>query len=211
MDLIKGFSSEGFLAIFISWISSNYIEIIATVTGLIYLYYSIKGDKRLWVYGLITSSLYVYVCFSAGIYADMGINIYYVVVSIYGWIHWTLYGQDNRNEIPITRLKFSEFVLIGLITIVLYAAIAFILIKFTDSTIPYWDAFTTAASITATWMLARKILEHWLIWILVDAISIGLYIYKDLYPTTLLFLVYTVMAVIGFIQWKKQWLAQKIK
>ena len=197
------------MATFLNWIQTSYLEIVATITGLIYLFYSIKGDKRLWGYGLITSALYVYVCFNAGIYADMGINFYYVLVSIYGWIHWTFYKKESKKEIPVTRLTvIHSFILIG-ITGVLYILIAFILIKYTDSNIPYWDAFTTSASITATWMLARKILEHWIIWIVVDAISIGLYTYKELYPTTILFAVYTVMAILGFIEWRKQWLYQK--
>ena len=83
------------------------------------------------------------------------------------------------------------------------AVIAYILVNFTDSDIPYWDAFTTAFSITATWMLARKIIEHWLIWIVVDLVSAGLYIYKGLYPTTVLFLVFTILAIMAYVEWKK--------
>lgn len=210
MDFLTEFFSQGWLSIVFAWIAKSYIEIIATITGLIYLYYSIKGDKRLWVYGLITSLLYVYVCYVAGIYADMGINLYYVVVSIYGWIHWTFYRSEQKKEIPVTRTKPLHFLAIILITAVFYVLIAFILINYTDSSIPYWDAFTTSASITATWMLARKMLEHWIIWVIVDAVSIGLYLYKELYPTTLLFVVYTILAITGFIQWRKQWSIQKI-
>lgn len=193
------------------WLVGNYIEIIATITGLIYLFYSIKGDKRLWVYGLATSAIYVYVCFNAGIYADMGINLYYVAVSIYGWIHWSMYGGNNGNNIPVTRTKPREYMYILFFTALFYLIIVFILINYTDSNIPYWDAFTTSASITATWMLARKMIEHWIIWVIVDAISIGLYIYKGLYPTSFLFLVYTILAIIGYIQWQKQLLTQQIK
>lgn len=211
MEMFTEFVTSQWLYVALTWIAKRYIEIIATITGLIYLYYSIKGNKKLWVYGFITSFLYVYVCYTAGIYADMAINIYYVAVSIYGWIHWTFYRNRNSKKIPVTKTKLKEFVIITLITIVLFIGIGYILKNYTDSNIPYWDAFTTSASITATWMLARKILEHWLIWILVDAISIGLYIFKGLYPTALLFLVYTTMAVVGYIEWKKQWLAQKEK
>jgi nicotinamide mononucleotide transporter len=190
---------------FLQWVRVSYIELIATVTGLIYLFYSIKGDRRLWVYGLITSALYVYICFIAGIYADMGINFYYVGVSIYGWVHWTLYREEKKKIIPVTQTTLKQWFLVLGATLVFYIIIVNILIHFTDSTIPYWDAFTTSASITATWMLARKMLEHWIIWIVIDAISIGLYIYKGLYPSSILFLVYTIMAAVGFIQWKKQW------
>ncbi len=90
-----------------------------------------------------------------------------------------------------------------MITTFSFFGIGVILDKFTDSPIPYWDAFTTAVSFTATWMLARKILEHWILWILVDAVSMGLYLYRGLYPTLVLFTIYTTMAAIGYFEWKK--------
>ena len=90
-----------------------------------------------------------------------------------------------------------------LITTVTFLGIGVILKRYTDSPMPFWDAFTTAASFTATWMLARKILEHWILWIIVDAVSMGLYLYRDLYPTLILFAIYTSMAIIGYIEWKK--------
>jgi len=77
-------------------------------------------------------------------------------------------------------------------------------LHYTDTQVPYWDGLTTALSIVATWMLARKKIEHWLVWVVVDAISMGLFIFKELYPTTLLFLVYTVLAVYGYAEWKKE-------
>jgi nicotinamide mononucleotide transporter len=93
--------------------------------------------------------------------------------------------------------------IIGLISVVIFAIYSYILIHFTDSPLPKADSFTTALSIVATWMLARKILENWLLWIVVDAASAGMYFYKELYPTAILFVVYTVMAVIGYWQWRK--------
>ncbi len=206
---LGGFVSE-LVKAFPGWITDSYLEIIATVTGLIYLYYSIKGKNQLWVYGFISSGLYVFICYKAGIYADMAINIYYVFVSVYGFVHWTFYRSDEKVGLPISRLRFFETVILVLITGILYSFIAFILIRYTDSTIPYWDAFTTSASITATWMLARKIMEHWIIWIVVDTVSVGLYIYKHLYITSFLFAVYAIMAIVGFIQWRRVWKSQKV-
>jgi nicotinamide mononucleotide transporter len=190
------------------WLFGNYIEILATITGLIYLVYSVKGNILLWPFGLITSALYVYVFFMSKIYADMGINIYYVIISIYGWIHWSSGENSEKKELPLSRLKLRLGLILGLITLIIFCIIAYFLKNFTDSDIAYWDAFVTAASITATWMLARKIMEHWLFWVVVDGISIGLYIYKGLYPTVLLFVVYTSLAVTGYHEWRKQWKAQ---
>ena len=187
----------------------HYIEIVATVTGLIYLIYSVAENKLLWFFGLITSLLYVYICFAARIYADMGINVYYVIISVYGWIYWSGGSTGKSKEVPVKRLQAKLAGILLSITIILFIFIAFILQKFTDSDIALWDAFTTAASITATWMLAKKIIEHWLVWIVVDSVSVGLYIFKGLYPTSLLFFVYTTLAIVGFIEWRKTWIREK--
>jgi nicotinamide mononucleotide transporter len=90
------------------------------------------------------------------------------------------------------------------LSFLLIAVIAVVLVRWTDSPVPYWDAVTTALSIVATWMLARKKIEHWLVWVLVDSISIGLFIVKELYPTTILFFVYTILAVYGYYEWRKE-------
>jgi nicotinamide mononucleotide transporter len=209
MDFFNSSITSGWLTGSFLWVVRGSIEILATLTGLIYLIYSIAGDKRLWIYGILTSGLYVYVFFKSGIYADMGINVYYVLVSIYGWLHWTYFKNEKNKDIPYSRTKMGELAIIILVTGILFGVILYILKNFTNSTVPYLDSLLTACSITATWMLARKIIEHWLIWIMVDFISIGLYIYKGLYPTTILFLVYTVLAFTGFIEWKKKWQEQQ--
>ena len=193
----------------LSWVFSNYIEVIATLTGLIYLVYSVRGDILLWFFGIVTSGLYIYVFFDAGIYADMGINVYYVLISLYGWYHWRFDKSSAQKELPISRLTRSNGIILLLISLLIFAFIAFVLNRFTNSDIALWDAFTTAFSITATWMLARKIIEHWLVWIVVDLVSAALYIYKGLYPTVLLFVVYTLLAYVGYTSWLKEWKIQE--
>ena len=194
----------------IKWCIENAIEIIATITGILYLMYSVRASVLLWPFGLITSFLYVYVFCSSKIYADMGINIYYVLVSIYGWIHWYL-GKENNNEVPISYLSRKQWLFVLISCFILYFIIVFILKKYTDSDVPYLDSFTTAASVVATWMLARKIIEHWLFWVVIDALSIGLYMYKKLYPTVFLFIIYTVFAIAGYYEWKKMYNMNMIK
>ncbi len=192
------------------WVISNYIEVLATITGLIYLIYSVKGNILLWVFGLITSLLYVYVFFQSKIYADMGINIYYVIISIYGWIHWSR-PKNMTKELPVLKINFKLGLILFLLSILIFVIISVLLKQFTDSDIALWDAFTTSLSIIATWMLARKIIEHWIIWIVVDAVSVGLYVYKGLYPTVFLFVVYTSLAVLGYFEWYKKWKMQATK
>lgn len=194
---------------FLSWLVFSQVEIYATILGFIYLVYSILGNRLMWIFGLITSAIYVYICYTSKIYADMGINSYYVVISIYGWFAW----QNCSGNQSVGYKKVSKnlvFVLL-IITLLLYTVIAFVLLKFTDSDVVYFDALTTSLSITATWMLARKIIEHWIVWIFVDALSVALYLYKGLYPTTVLFLVYTILAISGYITWNKKWKAENLQ
>jgi len=187
------------------WIFNNYIELLGALFGLLYIILSIKQNIWCWPIGLITSALYIYVFFVTKFYADMGLQVYYLVVSIYGWYFWMFGGKSTKkDDLKISTAGFRRLIYIIVATAVLFGIIAFILINFTDSEIPYWDAFTTAGSFVATWMLARKIIEHWLIWIIVDSVSLGLYIYKGLYATVILFAVYTLLAVMGYIEWKKE-------
>ncbi len=182
------------------------IEIIGTLSGFVFLYFEIKQSKWLWPVGLFSAVMYIYVFFMAKFYADMGLQFYYVFISVYGWFHWSISKSKSKKGLPITRLNLSILTRLILVSLVVYVAISFVLVNYTDSPLPYWDAFTTSLSIVATWMLAKKILEQWLVWVLVDAVSMGLYLYKELYPTTILFGVYTLLAVYGYIQWKKDML-----
>jgi nicotinamide mononucleotide transporter len=109
----------------------------------------------------------------------------------------------NERKIPVRRTNKSLWLKISLVTIIFFFIILSILLNFTNSSVPYMDSMTTALSITATWMLARKYIEHWLIWIFVDLFSSGLYIYKNLWPTVILFVIYTIMAWLGYKQWQK--------
>lgn len=186
-----------------TWIAGHWVEVLGVVFSLIYLFFSIRQSILLWPAGIISAVLYMVVFLQSKFYADMGLNAYYFLISIYGWILWSKKDRSGRSELPVSRLRTTQALVLGLITMAGFFLIGLLLDHYTDSPIPYWDAFTTALSFTATWMLARKILEHWILWIIVDVISMGLYLYRGLYPTLLLFLVYTVMAVIGYRQWKK--------
>ncbi|MCK4746244.1 MAG: nicotinamide mononucleotide transporter [Bacteroidales bacterium] len=186
-----------------SWISEQYVEILGVIFSLLYLFFSIRQKILLWPMGIISALLYMVVFYQSKFYADMGLNGYYFIISIYGWILWNRGRNKTGGGLPVTRITSRVALLLAVITLGAFFGIGLLLDHFTDSPVPYWDAFTTAVSFTATWMLARKILEHWILWIIVDAVSMGLYLYRGLYPTLVLFAVYTAMAVIGFIQWKK--------
>ena len=184
----------------------HWIEIIAATLGIIAIYFQIKVKPFYWVISLVVSSMYIIVYFSAKLYADMSMQFYYVGMSIYGLYVW-LSGNNSSDKkiIPISKIKdLKSWLLIALISALSFFIIGFILKKFTDSSVPWWDSFPTSMSYVATWMLDRKKIENWLVWIVVDATSVALYIYKQLYPTTILFIILTLLAIVGYFQWKRE-------
>ena len=186
------------------WLSGNYIELSGAILGLAYIFFSIRQNIFTWPTGLLTSALYIIVFYRSGFYADMGLQAYYVIISIYGWYYW-LRGKKpaDKSKTPVQTTRTVLWLKMVVISAIIYIIILYLLLNYTDSTVPYMDSMTTALSITATWMLARKYIEHWLIWIFVDLFSAGLYVYKNLWPTVILFLVYTFMAWWGYLEWKK--------
>jgi len=187
----------------INYIYSHYIEILGSILSVIYLYLSIKQKVSLWIFGFLCSALYIVVFFQSKFYADMTLQFYYLGVSIYGWFSWKEKAKQTGKELPIKTTSLRNVLILLPITIIVLFLYYYVLKNHTDSPLPFADSFTTALSITATWMLAKKMIEHWILWIIVDSVSAGLYFYKELYPTTILFVIYTIMAVIGWIQWRK--------
>jgi nicotinamide mononucleotide transporter len=198
------------MEIIIKWLSGNYIELLGAILGFIYIFLSIRQNIWTWPTGLLTSAFYVWVFLHTKLYADMGLQVYYVAVSIYGWYEW-LKGKssDSGEKLTISHLPFKLGIILSTISILLVFLMWVVLKNYTDSPVPFADSLATSLSIVATWMLARKILEHWLVWIFVDAFSIGLFWYKGLFPTVVLFIVYTIMAVAGFIEWRKAYRAER--
>jgi nicotinamide mononucleotide transporter len=192
-----------------SWLSDNYIEIFGAVTGIIYVFLEIRQTIWLWPLGIVTSAVYIWIFFSGKLYADMSLQVYYLVISFMGWYWWlnkkleTSNGEPGKQELKVTRIgrKLSGILLLAFL--LLYTGLYIILSRLTDSPVPGWDAFITSLSIVATWMLARKIFEHWYLWIIVNSVSVGLFISRGLYPTVVLYLIYGVMSFAGMAAWKQ--------
>lgn len=197
------------------------LEYFGVLTGLLYLFLEIKQHRAMWIVGFITSLVYVFVFFSSKIYADMGLNLYYVGISIYGFWQWTRTRRKGKREeafapeitpeaaTPPAPILYRTLTVplatgIGIALIAIFYGLYFILSRYTDSPIPVGDAFTTAVGIVATWMLARRIIEHWIFWIVVNFISAYLYYVRGLYPTLFLYLCYAVLAAVGLYNWKKK-------
>jgi nicotinamide mononucleotide transporter PnuC/nicotinamide mononucleotide transporter PnuC len=211
------------------WISNNYIEIFGAVTGIIYVFLEIKQTIWLWPVGILTSAVYIWVFFTSKIYADMSLQVYYLVISILGWYWWTRgagprvqgkgqsgegkgqkeewekggRGEEEKKELQVTRLTLKTGILLSIVFVLLYCSMWLVLTRLTDSPVPVRDAFITSLSIIATWMLARKIYEHWYLWIVVNFVSAVLFMTRGLYPTVILYIVYGVMSFGGLVAWKK--------
>ncbi|MCX6321860.1 MAG: nicotinamide riboside transporter PnuC [Bacteroidia bacterium] len=188
-----------------SWLSDNYIEVFGAITGLIYVFLEIRQTIWLWPIGIITSAVYIWVFFTGKLYADMSLQVYYLVISCLGW-YWWVKGtgqQEEEGELFVTRLDLKTGLVLAAVLSVLFIVMWFILDRLTDSPVPGWDSFITSLSIVATWMLARKIYEHWLLWIVVNSVAVVLFLSRGLYPTVILYVIYGIMSFVGLVAWKK--------
>ncbi|MCD8268380.1 MAG: nicotinamide riboside transporter PnuC [Parabacteroides sp.] len=186
------------------------LEYFGVITGLLYLLLEIKQHKAMWIVGFLTSLVYVFVFFFSKIYADMGLNIYYVAISVYGFWKWAQTDKTVQEERPAEEtilyrhITWPLFAGIAFAILTIYALIYYVLHNFTDSPIPMGDAFTTSVGIVATWMLTHRIIEHWIFWVIVNFVSVYLYYIRGLYPTLFSYLCYAILAIIGYITWKKK-------
>ena len=190
------------------WIATNWIEIFGALSGIIYVFLEIRQNIWLWPVGIVTSAVYIVVFFASKFYADMSLQGYYLVISCIGW-HWWVKGTGHRAQgaesggLQVTRLKPLTGLVLVVVFIFSYSGIWFILSRFTDSPVPGWDSFITSLSVIATWMLARKIYEHWYLWIAANAASVMIFVVRGLYPTVILYAVYLVMSFAGLKVWKR--------
>lgn len=186
------------------------LQILGLAIGLVYLFYEYRADAKVWIASIVMPAISLFVYYRKGLYADFGMNVYYFMMAIYGYIAWTRgFNRKEKKVLPITRMRVRHYLPVLLVLGVLWVGIAVLLIEATDSTVPWADAFTTALSIVGTWMLSRKYVEQWLAWLVVDAVCVCLYIYKGIYPYALLYAVYTAVAVFGYRKWLRMMAAQQ--
>lgn len=180
----------------------TWLEAVAVFFGIASVFYSMR--EHIWVYptGLISTSIYVWICFQYKLYADMGINAYYFGMSIYGWYVWS-HPQTQTKILPTTWMSSKEWYWAAWLFLLSYVLLSSVLKAFTDSDVPYWDSFTTASAFVGMWLMAKKKVENWYFWLLTDLVSIPLYFYKGLILTSFQFLIFTILATMGLIAWIK--------
>lgn len=178
------------------------LEILGFITGAICVYLNTRQNVLGWFFGIINAVLYGAVFWQVRLYADTGLQGYYFLTSIYGWWMWKFGGQ-NHDGVRVTRTPAKLYPVFGVIFIAVTLSWGFLLSKFTNASLTYADSALTIASLIGQWMLARKYLENWIIWIVADAAYVVMYFYKDLHLTAILYAVFLILAVIGYVQWRR--------
>ena len=179
------------------------LQIVGIALGLLYLWLEYKANIWLWVVGMLMPCVHCILYYKSGLYADSAMQAYYIVAGLYGLGVWLAGRKRTEKPLKIANIPVRLVVPLVLIYTVLHAAIYFVLVRFTDSSVPFWDAMTTAMSMVAMWLLSRKYIEQWLVWLVVDAVTVVLYIYKGIPFTAGLYMLYTSLAVVGYLRWRK--------
>lgn len=179
------------------------LEIAAVIFNLIAVILVVRQSIWNWPIAIVGVVLFAIVFYQEKLYADMGLQIVFLILSIYGWYNWANPNTNTSKNLPIKLIPGEYMTYLIIIGVATTFSTGFLLAKYTDADIPYIDSFTTVISLTAQWMLARKYLENWLLWIFVDFIYVFVYLYKDLYYTSILYGLFFGLAIWGYYSWKK--------
>lgn len=194
---------------FTEWLrAQSPLEVIGVITGILCVYLAAKNIIWNWPFAIISVSIYIIIFFEAKLYADMGLQFYFLGMNIYGWYFWSRKPQTEA-KVPVVRITSKE-ILLSVIGIILFTAIlGFLLKQKTDAAFPFVDSFCTACSLIAQVLLARKVLENWLIWVFVDVIYVIVYTSKNLHLTAGMYGLYFIIAALGYRDWRKNYRLQK--
>lgn len=190
---------------------AHWLDITTTILGLAYILLEYKASIWLWLVGFVMQALDIILYYEKGLYADCGMEFYYIAMTIYGFISWKWFTDNSssatgeaKKKKPIIHFERKYILPWAIGTVVIWIAIWWFLVSHTDSQVPIADSFTTALSFVGIWALARKYLEQWLIWIVVDVVTCALYFYKDIPFKASLYGLYVIIAVAGYFKWKQQ-------
>ena len=181
------------------------IEIIAVISAILYLLLAAKEDVKCWYAAIISSLLYFFIMYDAGLIMEAYLQIFYIIMALYGLLQWKKLIQINLNNRIRTWSNIQHSITISSV-IILAILTGFILTKYTNAALPFLDAFTSWGAIVTTYMVAKKILENWIYWFVIDVISIYLFLSRGLYLTSILFLVYLIIICFGYIAWRKKYI-----
>jgi len=178
------------------------LEIIATITGILAVGLQAKEKIMAWPFAIVSVAILAYIFFVQRLYSDFGLHVIYIFLNIYGWLVWSNKSKDQEVT-PTLLMNWNQIGIASLITVAGTFILGYTMKENTDADVPYFDAFTTSGSLVAQFLLAKKYLQNWAFWIVVDLVAIPLYIYKELYIVAFLFVVYLGICVYGYWSWKK--------
>lgn len=183
------------------------LELAAALFGLACVWLTIRQNLWCWPTGIICAGLYTIVFFEARLLSDAGLQVIFIVLQIYGWVHWFYGGGQGRNSLPVTDIRRKEAVLWGAVIVIGTAIVGSVTLQL-GAALAYWDSFTTVLSLVAQYLMARKVVQAFLAWMTVDVVAIGIYAVKDLYVTSGLYAVFLCLATAGFVTWRQARRAQ---
>ena len=184
------------------------LEVIAAVFGAIAVYLSARENVWSWPTAIVNVALYTIVFFQSRLYADMGLQVVYLVLSVYGWYNW-LHGGVQRTELHVSRATLRTLLITTVFVVVGSYILGSLLATRTNAALPYLDSALTVASLAAQWMMTRKILENWIIWIVLDVIYVPMFLSRGLFATSVLYAIFLVLAILGLITWRRSYLRQQ--
>jgi nicotinamide mononucleotide transporter len=185
------------------FIAAHWLDITTTVLGLAYILLEYRASVWMWAVGFAMQALGIVLYYQKGLYADCGMEFYYLAMTVYGWWRWVKPKANSQKPIAISHFPRHLILPWLLLIATIWAVIYWLLITFTNSNVPLADSFTTALSIVGIWALAHKYLEQWFIWIAVDVVTSVLYFYKDIPFKASLYALYVVIAIFGYLKWRK--------
>lgn len=181
---------------------AHWLDIVTTVLGLAYILLEYRASLWMWVVGFAMQALGIVLYYQKGLYADCGMEFYYLSMTIYGYWKWVR-GNSSKNSLPISHIPLRLLACWSVIMAAVWALIYWLLVTYTNSNVPLADSFTTALSLIGIWALAHKYLEQWFIWIAVDVVTSILYFYKDIPFKASLYALYVIIAIFGYMKWRR--------
>ena len=184
-------------------------EITAVVLALAYLVLAIRENIACWFAAILSTSIYIVLMYQAGLYMESALQVFYIAMAVYGWYSWK-HGEGPENKLPVSSWPLKRHVVTLVLILIFTLASGFALSRYSDAAMPYLDSFTTWGAIVTTWMVAKKIIQNWHYWFIIDSVSVYLYVSRGLWLTALLFVLYLVLIVIGYREWRKSMDAERV-
>jgi nicotinamide mononucleotide transporter len=188
--------------LYIGLLNMGWLEGLGVFFGILYIFFAAKEMIWCWYASLVSVSIYLVICYQVQLYAEMGLNFYYLGTTIYGWWHWRNPNKKG-NKLPISKMKFKEHILFIVLGVLLTFGLGYFLIENTNAQLPYLDSFTTVFAVLTTILVTRKVLDNWIYWVFIDAVAVYIYFQRELYLTSLLMAAYVMIAAIGYFNWNK--------